>query len=197
MSQSFPTFVAVKLKEIGLMNAVDILSKYYSSESEAYHIVYTHSRSVADKALSIAALHPEMNIDLTFIEEASLLHDVGVSLCHAPDIHCYGNYPYICHGYLGADLMLNEGFPQHALVCERHTGAGLSLADIRNQHLPVPHRNMLPESLEEKLICFADKFYSKTKLDQEKSMDKIRKGLSKYGDETVLRFEQLCKLFLG
>jgi len=179
------------------MNAVDILSRYYSPGSEAFHIVYTHSRSVADKALAIASMHPEMNLDLTFIKEAGLLHDVGVFLCNAPGIHCHGNYPYICHGYLGAELMLKDGFTRHALVCERHTGAGISLSDIRKENLPVPHRDMLPVSLEEKLICFADKFYSKTKLDQEKPIDKIRKSLSKYGDETVLRFDELCKLFLG
>lgn len=58
----------------------------------------------------------------------------------------------------GADLMRKEGFPRHALVCERHTGAGMSLQSIIDQQLPVPHRNMVPVSLEEQVICFADKF---------------------------------------
>ena len=43
----------------------------------------------------------------------------------------------------------------------------------------------------------ADKFYSKTKLDKEKSVDKVKQGLSKYGTETVERFDSWCKLFLG
>lgn len=76
----------------------------------------------------------------------------------AEGICCFGSYPYICHGYLGADLMRKEGFPRHALVCERHTGAGMSLQSIIDQQLPVPHRNMVPVSLEEQVICFADKF---------------------------------------
>ena len=61
-------------------------------------------------------------------------------------------------------------FPRHALVCERHTGAGLSLKDIMDQKLPVPPREMLPVSMEEQVICFADKFFSKTHLDREKTV---------------------------
>lgn len=36
------------------MNPIDIISKYYPAESDAYHILVTHSRSVADKALNLA-----------------------------------------------------------------------------------------------------------------------------------------------
>ena len=56
---------------------------------------------------------------------------------------------------------------------------------------------MVPVSLEEQLICFADKFYSKTKLDKEKPVEKVKQSLSKYGEETVIRFDNWCKLFLG
>jgi uncharacterized protein len=51
--------------------------------------------------------------------------------------------------------------------------------------------------MEEQLICFADKFYSKTKLEKEKSVEKVRKGLARFGDETLLQFDTWCKLFLG
>ena len=179
------------------MNPLAIIEKYYPKDSEAYRILVTHSRSVADKALALARSHPEMRLDLTFIEEAAMLHDIGIFLCDAPDIDCHGKAPYICHGYLGADLIREEGYPRHALVCERHTGTGLSLAMIEAQGLPVPRRDMRPVSMEEQLICFADKFYSKTKLKKEKSADKIRQSLAKYGDESVGRFNEWCKLFLG
>ena len=93
--------------------------------------------------------------------------------------------------------MRKEGFPRHALVCERHTGTGITLEMIEERHLPLPHRVMVPVSLEEQLICFADKFYSKTKLDKEKPVEKVKQGLVKYGEETVIRFDNWCKLFLG
>lgn len=179
------------------MDPLEIIRKYYTVDSEAYRILIPHSRQVADKAVGIAKAHPEMNLDIPFIEEAAMLHDIGVFLCDAPDIGCYGEAEYICHGYLGADLMRGEGYPLHALVCERHTGTGLSLDMIEKRHLPLPHRDMQPQSLEEQLICFADKFYSKTKPGIEKPVEKIRKGLGKYGEEGVLRFNDWCKLFLG
>ena len=179
------------------MNPLAIIERYYDTHSQAYRMLTQHSRDVAAKALAIAAEHPETDWDRTFIEEAAMLHDIGILYCHAPDMHCHGTYEYICHGYLGADLLRKEGFPRHALVCERHTGTGISPEMIRKNNLPLPDRNFLPISREEQLICFADKFFSKIKPGKEKSLAKIREALSKHGPETVIRFNDWCKLFLG
>lgn len=178
------------------MNPIDIINKYYPAENELKHILLTHSRSVADKALWIADRHPELELDKDFLYEAAMLHDLGIFLTDADGIYCFGDKPYICHGYLGADLMHDEGYPRHALVCERHTGAGLSLEEIIGQNLPVPHREMVPVSWEEQIICFADKFYSKTRLDKEKSVEKARKSLERYGDAGLQRFDRWCEEFL-
>jgi uncharacterized protein len=195
MSDSFTTFVSVKFKENKQMNPNDILTKYYKPDSEAYRILFSHSEDVARKALQIARLHPEMNLDLAFIEEAAMLHDIGVFLCHAPGIDCRGEAEYICHGYLGADLMRSEGYPRHALVCERHTGAGIPLEEIETRNLPLPRRDMLPLSLEEQIICYADKFFSKTNQGKEKSVEKIKSDLAKYGESSVARFTRWQSLF--
>lgn len=178
------------------MNALNIINKYYPEENELKRILLTHSRSVADKALWIADKHPELNLDKAFLEEAAMLHDIGIFQTDAEGICCFGKYPYICHGYLGAELVRKEGFPKHALVCERHTGAGLSLQNIIQQDLPVPHREMTPVSLEEQIICFADKFFSKSKLDHEKGIEKARKSVARYGEEGGKRFDYWCELFL-
>lgn len=178
------------------MNALSLIDKFYLRENELKHILLTHSRSVADKALALAARHPELGLDLDFVEEAALLHDIGIFLTHAPGIGCTGEHPYICHGFLGADLLRAEGFPRHALVCERHTGAGLSLQDILHRELPLPHRDMLPVSLEEKLVCLADKFFSKTHLEREKTLEQARRSVSKHGEEGARRFDELCAHFL-
>ena len=178
------------------MNPIDIIDKYYAHGSELRHILLVHSKSVAQKALSIADSHPELNLDRAFVEEAAMLHDIGIFQTNAPSICCTGSHPYICHGYLGADLLRAEGFPRHALVCERHTGAGLSLGQIVAQQLPVPHRDMLPVSMEEQLICFADKFFSKTRLEKEKTVEQALHSIEKYGEEGVERFNRWCTLFL-
>ena len=178
------------------MNPIDIIDKYYRAGSELRHILLAHSQSVAEKALQIADRHPELLADRDFVYEAAMLHDIGIFLTDADGIFCKGDKPYICHGYLGANLIRGEGYPRHALVCERHTGAGLSLKQIVEQQLPVPHREMLPISIEEQIICFADKFVSKTRRDSEKTVEKARKCLAKYGAEGLSRFDRWCELFL-
>lgn len=125
-----------------------------------------------------------------------MLHDIGIFLTDAAPIHCFGKYHYICHGYLGADLLREEGLPRHALVAERHTGTGLTLKQILERDLPVPHRDMTPQSMEEKVVCFADKFFSKTNPTVQKSVEQAEHSLAKFGQEGVLVFREWCGLFL-
>ena len=104
------------------MDPIKIIEKYYSPSSETYKILVSHSYDVTDKALKIAQQHPELNADMQFIQEAAMLHDIGIFMTYAPDLYCDGDLPYICHGYLGSELLQKEGYPKHAMVCERHTG---------------------------------------------------------------------------
>jgi len=173
-----------------------IIYKYYPEENQLRQILLAHSEQVARKALMIADAHPEMKLDRQFLEESALLHDIGIFLCDAPSIQCFGTQPYICHGYLGADLLRKEGYNRHALVCERHTGTGISLKQIEERNLPIPHRDMQPVSMEEQVVCFADKFFSKTSLDAEKTVEQARKCLLKFGEDGVVKFDQWCKMFL-
>lgn len=178
------------------MNPLDIIEKYYDKNSDLYKLLVKHSTQVMNKALSIAKNHPELNADTQFITEAAMLHDIGIYLTNAPSIFCHGKKPYICHGYLGADILRNEGLPKHALVCERHTGTGLSVEDIERQKLPLPLRDMIPISIEEQIICFADCFFSKSGDMTEKSVDKVRAQLSKFGTKTKDQFDYWCEIFL-
>ncbi|MDR1698789.1 MAG: HDIG domain-containing protein [Prevotellaceae bacterium] len=179
------------------MNPDKIIRQYYAPQPEVYTLLTAHSRAVADKALAIARLcSNNFILDLAFIEEAAMLHDIGIIYTNAPEISCFGTFPYICHGYLGADMLRAEGYPLHALVCERHTGTGLSLEHIEQHALPLPRRDMRPQTMEEQIICFADLFFSKTHLGKEKSAEKVRAKLQKYGDEDVRQFDKWCEMFL-
>ena len=177
------------------MNPLEIIDKY-CKEDELRHILLVHSRAVADKALTIARNHPELQADEQFIEEAALLHDIGIVRVNAPAIACVGTEPYICHGILGVEILRAEGLERHALVCERHTGTGLTLQQIIAQQLPLPHRDMQPVSIEEQIICFADKFFSKTRLESEKSAEQARRSLEKFGEEGLVKFDAWCICFL-
>lgn len=55
---------------------------------------------------------------------------------------------------------------------------------------------MQPVSIEEQIICFADKFFSKTRLDSEKSVEQARRSLEKFGEEGVVKFDAWCERFL-
>jgi uncharacterized protein len=178
-----------------MLNTRNIILKYYTEDSDLYKILIHHSEQVKNKAIEVARRHPELNIDLQFVEEASMLHDIGIYLCNAPSIRCFGNHQYIEHGYLGANLLRNEGLPQHALVCERHTGVGLSLQLIIEQNLPLPHRDLIPVSQEEQVICYADKFFSKSKLEEQLSVDYILSHLKKHDERYPDIFLQWHEMF--
>ncbi len=178
-------------------DVLSIINKYYQTESKTHRILLSHSQQVTQKALQIAQkLSPQP--DLQFIEEASMLHDMGIILTNAPDIGCHGKHPYICHGYLGREILEKENLFQHALVCERHIGMGITVKEIEEQNLPLPKRDMVPISIEEKIICLADKFFSKnpTRSDQELTIDAIKKSLARFGTHKVDAFQQLLDLLI-
>jgi uncharacterized protein len=173
----------------------ELLARYL--DGKPFEIVLEHSRHVADLALEVAdrlALPAETRL---FIEEAALLHDIGVCRVHAPTLGLYGSHPYITHGVQGREILDGEGLPLHALVCERHTGVGLTLQDIVRQNLPLPQREMCPVSLPEQIICFADLFYSKKpgKLAERKSVNKVRNKLLPFGEEKVEIFDSWLARF--
>ena len=133
-----------------------------------------HSRQVADRCLAIVAKHKELPVDVQFMEEAAMLHDIGIYRCDAPGIHCHGTEPYLRHGPIGGEILRAEGLPRHARVAERHTGTGLPGYE--------------PETLEEQIICYADKFYSKSRLDRVLTVAETAQALEKFGHEGVLKF---------
>ncbi|MDR1543989.1 MAG: HDIG domain-containing protein [Prevotellaceae bacterium] len=177
------------------MKPLEIIEKYYQKDSPLYKILVSHSESVAKKSLQIAE-NKRLNIDKNFVYEAAMLHDIGIFLTDAPSIHCFGTHNYIEHGILGADILRAENLPKHALVCERHTGTGLTEQDIISKQFPLPLRDMQPVSLEEQLICFADLFFAKTRLNEETPIEKVRKKVAVWGKNSMEKFEKWVEIFL-
>ena len=178
------------------MNPVEIIRKYYNPESEAYKFLIQHSKMVAKKAVEVAERVRHLNPDIKFIEEAAMLHDIGIFLTHAPQIGCHGDKPYICHGYLGRELLEKEGFPRHAIVCETHVGVGLTIADIEKNNFPLPRRDMMPKTLEEQIVCFADNFFSKDNEPlREKPISKAREFIGMFGEDKLKKFDEWLRFF--
>ena len=177
---------------------LQIIDHFYPESDPAKAILLRHSTQVMEKALAILENSPYAgSLDREVIRAGALLHDIGIGKCHAPGIGCFGTLPYIAHGITGA-AMLRELSPElevFARICERHTGTGLTVADIKAQQLPLPEQDFLPETPEEKLICLADKFFSKSGKMAEKPLGRIRASMEKFGEDSVSRFDELCRLF--
>ena len=177
---------------------INLLEKYYPREGKTWPILLAHSRLVADKAVAIAEkLARHQAVDIAFVHEAALLHDIGICRTNAPEIGCEGEHPYLAHGILGREILEHEGYPRHALVCERHIGVGLSHDDIIAQELPLPRRDMRPLSIEEKIITYTDLFFSKTKHPDhsERSIDHVRQRMARHGEEKVKLLNEWHTLF--
>ena len=179
------------------MDAEAVLRAHYPADSLALRILLEHGRLVAGKALRAADAVAHLSPDRAFIRQAALLHDIGIRFTDAPGLGCTGKFPYICHGYLGRELLEGQGFFRHALVCERHVGVGISRGDILRQGLPLPLRDMLPVTIEEKIVCYADKFFSKNGGGpvREKRVAEIARALARHGPGKAEKFLRWAKRF--
>lgn len=184
------------------MDAIAIFRDIYKEDTPLRQLLFKHCCSVRDKALEILdKCDAPIEIDREVVISGAILHDIGVGRCHAPSILCVGTEPYIAHGIIGGKILREYGrsngmdMEVYARICERHTGAGLTRYDIVEQALPLPQMDFLPETPEEKLICLADKFFSKSGDMLEKSPEKARASLAKFGAETLARYDAMCAMF--
>lgn len=172
-----------------------IFNRYYSDNPYLKRIVTVHSVQVAKKALDI---RHKLNLDLDprDVYCAAMLHDIGVVKCYAPDIGAHGSLPYLQHGTEGKKILLENGLITYADICETHTGSGITCDEIIKNNLPLPPRDFLPKTLLEKLICYSDKFFSKSgTLTKEKTIEEITSQMKKLGEGSLNRFLSLHSLF--
>jgi uncharacterized protein len=174
-----------------------IIDKYYPPRSLARNIYIPHCQAVTELALKIARANASLHADEEILLFGGMLHDIGIFYTDAPEIGCFGTLPYLAHGYMGRALLEKEGLPHIAPICERHIGVGITVEDIESRKLPLPMRDMTPQTIEEKIICYADKFFSKSakNLLQLKPLHKVKKSISKHGVEKWGIFEEMMELF--
>lgn len=206
------------------MDYLALLHRYYPEDNALRRMLLHHSRQVCARALQIVERHPELGANRNLVEAGAMLHDIGIFLTDAPGIHCHGTAHYILHGSLGAQLLRNEAeqlkkekqqaeplkeeqlqaiqlqeelhfYEALARICERHTGTGLTRQTIIERGLPDPQKDLLPETIEEQIICYADKFYSKSHLVRERTIPQTLQSLEKFGDEGVEKFRHWTELF--
>lgn len=177
------------------MDFNEIIDKYYPADTLRRAIYLKHCTAVASLALEIAQAR-SLPLDPAEVRASAMLHDIGIWLTDARDIGCHGSLPYISHGIVGASLLRAEGAPESwARVAERHTGAGITASEVTAQKLPIPPADYMPETLLERLVCYADKFYSKSGDMARKPLDKVRRSMERISPETLRRFDALHQEF--
>ncbi|MDE6866364.1 MAG: HDIG domain-containing protein [Muribaculaceae bacterium] len=176
------------------MKAIDIIDKYYP-EGKLRDILIIHSEKVRDKALECVRRAGHW-YDEELVRNGAMLHDIGIFLCDAPGIECHGSIPYIQHGVEGGKILRKEGYPMLARIAERHTGTGLTYEDLVKLNFPLPLINMMPNTIEEKAVCYADKFFSKSgDPSREKSLEEVIESIRPHGEDALWRFMELHLLF--
>jgi len=136
-----------------------------------YH-VRRHSLKVTEKALEIAEKITKIEVDINLIEIGALLHDVGRAKTHG-----------FKHAIIGAQILREHGFPEKlARICETHILGGLDKIDAVSVNLP--ERDFLPQSIEEKIICLADKHMAGTR--EVSIKQRFSKWFLKYGKTEIL-----------
>jgi len=108
--------------------------------------VIDHCLRVTQVATRLADLLRQrgLEVNLSLVEAGALLHDIGRSRTHG-----------VQHGAVGGRLAREMGLPEPvARIIERHVGAGITADEAAR--IGLPKGNYVPETLEEKIVTYAD-----------------------------------------
>ena len=92
------------------MDAIALIDKYYADNPRLRELLWIHSRQVADRCLKIAALHPELDLDKAFLEEAALLHDIGICIPTLPVFYVRETHLIFATVISGRRCCVRKGF---------------------------------------------------------------------------------------
>jgi len=166
---------------------VRALHEKYAPTRDALDLVHTHCEVVSRIALDLAA-RSGLRVDTGLVEIGALVHDIGV--------YRVGTGPYIRHGVLGYEILRAEGLPESLCrFASHHTGVGLTRRDILRRRLPLPLDDYLAETVEERLVMYADKFHSKTSPPRFLDVAAYTDHVARFGPEKVAAFTELVAEF--
>jgi uncharacterized protein len=170
------------------------LHEHYAPTRAAFELVHTHCVIVCRLVEQLLAGR-DHNLDVDVARAGCLLHDVGVYRLYGPSGELDQDN-YVRHGVLGYELLRDIGMAEVLCrFCSRHTGMGLSRDDVRRQGLPVPVDDYLAETVEERLVMYADKFHSKTTPPKFLTAASCLSGLRRFGAGKAARFTSMADEF--
>lgn len=161
-----------------------ILLEKHAPNRRAFQGVLAHSLAVSMLASEMAAHIAEKagkSIDMRLLVSGAILHDIG-RYQYPP-----GRKNSILHGWAGGRILRQENMNHHAIIAERHIGAGIS--DKEAKKLGMPAGEYMPVSIEEKIIAHADNLVFYTR--RGSISEVIRRFSRESGADSVFLLKQL------
>jgi uncharacterized protein len=163
--------------------AIELLHKTKCSPQVIKHCIAVADIAV-ETARDLACRGLKVNIEL--VEIGALLHDLGRSKNHT-----------VNHALIGAQIAQSMGLPEHVInIIKRHVGAGITTQEA--QSLGWPKDIYMPQTLEEKIVCYADKLIDHGKrIPIEIEIEKLQKANKKQAAERVRKLNKEITTLLG
>jgi uncharacterized protein len=150
--------------------------------------VIRHVEVVSEVACEIAEAcvrngHP---VDLRLVEIGGLLHDIGRSRTHS--VH---------HAVVGAQIASSLGLPGSVVsIIKRHVGGGITAREAKT--LGWPRDVYVPQTLEEKIVCYADKLVEGSRrIPIERTIKQFERELPRSAVERIWKLHEEMLVLVG
>lgn len=158
------------------------------SESGCSRRVINHCKAVERVATRIAEACKKrgLNVDEKLVRVGALLHDIGRSKTHS--VH---------HAIIGAEIARSLNLPEALIsIIERHVGGGITAEEAERLGWPV--KSYVPETLEEKIVAYADKLIEGSeRVTIEQTIRKFSKKLPPTAINGMKRLHEEMTLLVG
>lgn len=155
------------------------------SQSRCSKGVIAHCKAVTILAVQIAKACKKkgLNVDIKLVKIGALLHDIGRSRTHAVD-----------HVIRGAEIARSFSLPESVVsIIERHAGGGITRDEAKKLGWPI--KNYVPNTLEEKIVTYADKLIEgQRRVPVERTIGKLSRELGK-NHPSVVKVKKLHEEF--
>jgi uncharacterized protein len=151
-------------------------------------MVINHCKAVEKVATEIAETCKKrgLDVDVNLVQIGALLHDIGRSKTHS-----------VNHAIVGAEIARSLNLPESVVsIIERHVGGGITPEEAKNLGWPI--KSYVPETLEEKIVTYADKLIEGSeRVPIEQTIKKLSKKLPPSAIAGMRKLHEEITLLVG